>query len=301
MIKEGSSWKNMTLHHFLKSYINFFFHTTNIFFLILKRYKNYLQIIMGVVMVKYPIIAVPRTSGHQITYHDFSSIYNDLLEIPWDLSNDVASINGYTLHGVRRNGENISDIFIRGDYDFLNVAGNDVVDIGGNIGDSSIYFVSKGAKRVICLEPFYDSYLIAQRNIEVNKLSQKIHLLWAACGSSDNPVNNDNIPPTLTLQNIVEAFGIKSGILKIDCEGCEYEVILNCPSGILSLFTMIQIEYHYGYANIKRKLESSGFQVRVKEPRYFKPRTMTEPQCFFDSIKRNNNAIFVGWLFAWRD
>jgi len=61
---------------------------------------------------------------------------------------------------------------------------------------------------------------------------------------------------------------MEPAVLKIDCEGCEYEVILNSSKTTLRKFSHILVEYHYGYKNIKKKLEKCGFQVSVTEPRY---------------------------------
>ena len=43
----------------------------------------------------------------------------------------------------------------------------------------------------------------------------------------------------------------------MDCEGCEYDdIILHAPSEVLNRLNHIQIEYHYGYRNLKDKLEN---------------------------------------------
>ena len=52
----------------------------------------------------------------------------------------------------------------------------------------------------------------------------------------------------------------------MDCEGCEYETILSSADDILQKFSHIQIEYHYGYKNLKERLEDSGFNVSVTKP-----------------------------------
>ena len=66
---------------------------------------------------------------------------------------------------------------------------------------------------------------------------------------------------TITLQDIIKDFDVSDAILKLDCEGCEYETILNSSSEILQKFTDIQIEYHNGYQNLEKKLLSVGFEV----------------------------------------
>ena len=47
-------------------------------------------------------------------------------------------------------------------------------DVGANIGDSSIYFALKGAKKVIALEPLPANYEMAVKNIELNNFKNII-------------------------------------------------------------------------------------------------------------------------------
>ena len=47
-------------------------------------------------------------------------------------------------------------------------------------------------------------------------------------------------------------------MLKMDCEGCEYDSILNTDDEILKKFSTIILEYHYGYQNLVEKLETTG-------------------------------------------
>jgi len=57
-----------------------------------------------------------------------------------------------------------------------------------------------------------------------------------------------------------------NSILKIDCEGCEVDILLNIEKETIQLFSEIQVEYHFGYENIKQKLESFGFDVITSIP-----------------------------------
>tara|TARA_B110001454_G_scaffold218179_1_gene245484 strand:+ start:2845 stop:3144 length:300 start_codon:yes stop_codon:yes gene_type:complete len=69
--------------------------------------------------------------------------------------------------------------------------------------------------------------------------------------------------PLISLMDILKIQNFTNGILKLDCEGCEYDIILNTPKELLQKFTHIQIEYHNGYQNIKQTLESYGFKVNI--------------------------------------
>lgn len=73
-------------------------------------------------------------------------------------------------------------------------------------------------------------------------------------------------------------------ILKMDCEGCEYDAILSADRNVLRRFSHILIEYHYGYQNLKEKFRLAGFDISISRPIYSK----TE-----DSRKMYRGTIFA--------
>lgn len=192
-------------------------------------------------------------------------------------------------------------------YENLPVAGKTVIDIGANIADSSIYFAVRGAKKVIGLEPFPKNYEMAKRNVESNNLSGKITLILAGCAANQgfvtispfdkswvgSTVKNSSQGfkvPTLTLEDILKQNNLQNGesmqnVLKMDCEGCEYESILSASSDIIRSFSYVQIEYHYGYKDLKNKLEENGFVVSI-----------TKPELIPNS--ENGNRMYVGNIYA---
>lgn len=290
----------MSKYHSVKSRFNCVMHDLVILNRIINRYKNPFQIIYRILNKRYPITC--KLSNNELAVcRDFYSFYNHLMNFPWKFDSEIVTLNGYTLHGVKEYGENLNNIFFNGEYDFLEVDGWDVVDIGGNIADSSIYFISKGANRVVSLEPNNQVYKLAVKNISSNNFSDKIQMLNTACsGSRENKTNSSQHSSHITLDDIVSFYNIKRGLLKVDCEGCEYDVILSSATNCLSRFERIQIEYHYGYKNLKRKLESCGFRTRITEPRYFKPRIGANTQIFFDKLERTSSSYCVGWLYGWK-
>ena len=62
-----------------------------------------------------------------------------------------------------------------------------------------------------------------------------------------------------------DKYKIDSGILKMNCEGCEYDVILETSEIVLKKFSQILIQYHDGADDIIEKLSKIGFKVIEKK------------------------------------
>ena len=177
----------------------------------------------------------------------------------------------------------IKENFVDEQFKLLNVKNRVVVDIGANVGDTAIYFALKDAKQVYAFEPYPYSYNLAKKNIGLNKLNDKITILNEGCGGINKWIiidgsfknnagselrsfkNGVRIRVT-TLSNIVTRYKIQNSILKIDCEGCEYGLVLNSPINALNKFNQIMIEYHYGYKNLEKKLVMAKFNVKHTRP-----------------------------------
>jgi hypothetical protein len=145
------------------------------------------------------------------------------------------------------------------DYKFLVQKDNYIVDIGANIGDTALYFCHYGMK-VLGFEPDPNLYEWALENIRLNN-AKEVNIIKGALGKEDK-LNEVEIP-IYSLTTVIKKFGIpKDANLKIDCEGCEYDIILNSSDETLRHFKRIQIEYHYGRKNLEERLRKAGFKVR---------------------------------------
>jgi FkbM family methyltransferase len=171
--------------------------------------------------------------------------------------------------------------FACGAYDDLDVRDRVVVDVGAGVGDTAILFSLMGAKKVIALEPFPSLYEKALVNVKINGVEDKVLLLNAGLGPFDSKVHAKSgevrgyysfKPSTngvkvrmYTLGSLIGELGIERGsVLKVDCEGCEYEAVLSAKPEDLAVFEQIVIEYHNGYAELKRFLENAGFATTIK-------------------------------------
>ncbi|MCW1302645.1 MAG: FkbM family methyltransferase [Candidatus Rehaiarchaeum fermentans] len=163
-----------------------------------------------------------------------------------------------------------------------------VIDVGAYNGDSSIYFALNGAERVIALEPFPENFELAKENVKINNLEDKIVLLPYAFAreegeielyaSKKNPNLNSFKPineitkgiefdvikvKTISLQKIVNDFKISSiSLLKLDCEGCEYDTLPYLSDELYDKIESIVLEYHNGPKNLPEILKSKGFSVK---------------------------------------
>lgn len=175
--------------------------------------------------------------------------------------------------------------FFNSEYGNHPVEGKLVIDIGANIGDTAIFYAMNGATVIAC-EPFPHTYRLGKKNIRMSGMSWRIRLLNVAVGAShsymmlpdtiestvgklaENTENGKKIP-ILTLSAIVGKKNFNDALLKIDCEGAEYEILLSADNKLLRRFSTIVVEYHHGCKNIIEKLESAGFDVkRTSESRF---------------------------------
>jgi hypothetical protein len=287
---------NLSLSDKIYSYIKFLKTYFTFINLYRKRYRNFLSVISCVLRNNYPIKAVHR-NGNIVQLGDYQEVYNDLTELDADSNRDIVYFNELRFHGGKSNGD-ILNIFKKNEYSFLQVKGKEVIDVGANIGDSSIYFADRGATSIIAVEPDKISYDYAVENIAINGYSSKIKLILGGCGSKDS-IASENDPQFLTLKTLIKKYCTRPEILKVDCEGCEYDFIMNASFDDLSRFSYIQIEYHFGYQNLKRRLEACDFEVTCTRPSFFIPLNKNRMTSLVqDGSVSQSNTMFIGWLYA---
>ena len=267
----------MSFLDFINCYKNGLKSSLNRWTLYRKKYKNYLNILYKMSKNQYPILVKMR-NGTNITCQTYWEVWHNAMGLKSDPDEDIVYVNGLKFYGGK-NMEDTALIFIKEDYKFLPVKDKVVVDIGAGIGDSLSYFISRGARRVIGLEPDARRFEFAKKNIKINNFSDKIVLMHAGCMGMNGEnyevkqhqlkglVSTINKPAEfLTLEQIMSKLEEEPSILKMACTGCEYDVLLNSPKEIIRRFSHIQIQYVLGYRNIKDKLEKCGFEVRVRGP-----------------------------------
>ena len=166
-----------------------------------------------------------------------------------------------------------------------NLYGKTVVQAGGFVGDTALYYASKGAK-VYSFEPDPDSFEIATKNIRLNpNLSDKIVMGNYAFGrngivefSINEEVSGDSSiylsrgkrivrTKSVDIQTVLEEYNIDSPyLLDLDIKGSEFEII---KDKAIQEFKKIRIEYSPCLLNDKSKnvgflisnLEKHGFKI----------------------------------------
>lgn len=165
-----------------------------------------------------------------------------------------------------------------------------VVDIGAGIGDFCIYSAYGNPNTVIyAFEPFSESYHLLIKNLVQNAVENVIafqEAVWSQGGrlvldlsegeplkiaSRKTPLTDENkeavTVEALALQTVMERLGINIvDLLKLDCEGAEYEILMEASSITLSKIKRIIMEYHdvddvHHHGQLIPFLESEGYQV----------------------------------------
>ena len=187
-----------------------------------------------------------------------------------------------------------------GSYRRLDMKEKRVLDVGASIGDTAVYFALRGAREVVAFEPYPFPYGFALRNFEANGL-RNVRVINAGisgrdgairvtkgetCGADDlKPSDEPNavLVPIYSLERVLEEYG-PFDVMKMDCEGCEYDAILN--SKRIGELKQIQMEYHYGPERLVEVLRNAGFEVEA-----------TRPQRFYNPRTRDPNML-LGYIYA---
>ena len=251
-----------------------------------KHFKNWKFVIFSSYFKKFPIEVLYR-DNFKISVKCFSHLLMASYGFKFSYCNDdliIFDFEGKQLkfNGTENNGA-IGDVFVEKELEMLDVKGKVVIDIGANIGDSPVYFVLKGAERVIAIEPFPYTYELLKNNISTNGVSEKVTALNVAIGGKTGMINvspiltntvgtlainmHDGVPiKILTVDDLMEELNLNLNniVLKMDCEGCEYEVLSNISKTNLNKINEIFIEYHNGIKSLKEILSQNEYITTVK-------------------------------------
>jgi FkbM family methyltransferase len=199
---------------------------------------------------------------------------------------------------VRRNCMDagiLAEVFIDRDYfRGFNLSPHPiVVDIGGYIGDFAIYAAKRtGAAQVVVVEPSPQNWKFLTKNIADNHCADTITALQMAVTDGGPLMMDVDAPegaqarvhadycgelksqmkeiPGISLAKLINDFHLDAvDLLKIDCEGGEYKILLTAPPEVLGRVKNIVFEFHEipGYLAqlnaVKERLIREDFSIRT--------------------------------------
>ena len=150
---------------------------------------------------------------------------------------------------------------------------SNVIDCGAHIGSFTRLALSHQAN-VIAIEPDEENFKLLEKNTAGKKRLKLLKcLLWNGKeigflkdkkrGELNKIDAKGEKQTTVTLDRVVRDFKIrKIGLLKMDIEGAEYEVLYNFKH--LNIVEQLTMEWHYGTSNMAKLilfLEKNGLKV----------------------------------------
>lgn len=158
-----------------------------------------------------------------------------------------------------------------------------VIDIGANNGVFSLYSSLLKAKKVLAVEPVGDTFNQLCKNINTMRCKNVVPLKNVVSNNANDFVNISVKPNnghnslynvtdtfetvyTITLSDLLGNCEGNDIVLKIDCEGSEYDILLNASNESMARVGRILIEMHAdlhpvykGFEVLHDKLTSFGF------------------------------------------
>jgi hypothetical protein len=161
------------------------------------------------------------------------------------------------------------------EYAWIEAGVRVVIDVGANIGDSVVYFAGRGAAFVYGFEPEPSAYRSAVRNLDLNHVENASVAQVAVTAGGNEGASLMHI-----LKRAATDHPGATIACKIDCEGCEYDLL--APGAVrpevMRPVAQMLIEYHHRSPQpLRESLQSLGFEVETAA-----------------------GAPGVGWIRAWR-
>jgi FkbM family methyltransferase len=164
-----------------------------------------------------------------------------------------------------------------------------VIDVGAGLGDFTLFAARVENTRVVAFEPFPESFALLEENIGLNKTGN-IGIIPEAVGSAEGTllldlaggeplqIQSRNAPITQPDSQIaVRARALSEAVLqtdhgtcdllKLDCEGAEYDILMKSSPEVLGNIQRIVMEYHngvtaYSHHDLVQFLHGQGFKVQ---------------------------------------
>jgi FkbM family methyltransferase len=209
----------------------------------------------------------------------------------------------------------LHEVVDRDDYDITQKtigSTSNVIDIGAHLGSFAILAATNASEGIVLsYEPDPDNFRLLTRNVARNKLTNVKTFKCAVAGTSgpktlfrsisnwghsltDRGYSRRHVVDGVTLPQILEQNDVQTcHVLKIDCEGSEYEILMGLSPQILDRIECIVGEWHQtpagpkelGFRHLGEFLEAHGFRVNPD------PRTSAAiPQGTFRAFRRQSDS-----------
>lgn len=200
---------------------------------------------------------------------------------------DVSKILGW-LAGINDEANEIyNEVVVQNTYNMSEsvVRGKTVIDVGANIGVFSIFASTLGAKKVLGVEPVRSTFdrfnknikLIGYDNITTYKnIVSPMHgdsikiSVCDKCGHNSiyNVEDDFEEVTSITLSDLLSCTEDTDIFLKMDCEGSEFDIILNAKIEEMNRISMVVLEVHNelhpvykDYKILHDKMNEFGFRL----------------------------------------
>jgi len=169
-----------------------------------------------------------------------------------------------------------------------------VIDIGANVGYFSLFAAHRfDNPRIIAVEPIPANFALLEKHRDINP-SVRLTCLQAAVGSgrgtmtlsfneSDSFTTSATVfteyhpedtmieVPCLSIPDLLTDYGLlRCDLLKMDCEGAEYDILYTCPREVFAHIAQMALEVHQGPHEgenidaLDAYLQSQGYETRRK-------------------------------------
>ncbi|MGD0329208.1 MAG: FkbM family methyltransferase [Nitrososphaeria archaeon] len=203
------------------------------------------------------------------------------------------------------------DIFSRKFYDYYPIKGK-IVDIGGYIGDTAVYFIKKGAEFVEVYEPNPYNFELMVSNIALNNATANIKPINSAISKNSGEsvlhvskfiaglgslyeIPANSITLNVNTISCQEALNKHIDLLKMNCKGCEVDIILNCGEKLKENIDHLIFQYtdisENSLSIMLEKLRDLGFTIDKVDRQY----RMVYAQKL--STKKNHSVVFDNFIY----
>lgn len=152
--------------------------------------------------------------------------------------------------------ETVKDVVGHDSYGIKNIRfddGDNIIVVGAHLGAFTLLLTTLDKKlNIYAYEPVLENYNLLVQNINANPSDSKVHVFRLAVGGKKEEVcvswlKYTSIVDMVTLEDIFIEHDLDTcKLIKLDCEGCEYDTLNVTPNEVLDKIDYIVGEWHWG-------------------------------------------------------